>query len=144
MALTDFEVSTIGRIASTITDEATRLRIYNDYYNGEQALEQLGIAIPDELRRFTVIVNWPRMVADALEERIDLEGFRLPSDWKRDKTLWSIWQRNGLDELSQLAHLDAIIYGRSYICIGTNEDDPKNPIVTVESPLELYAEIYAR
>lgn len=144
MALSDFERHTISRLANTIVSEASRLKVFGDYYNGKQALEQLGIAIPEELRRFTVIVNWPRVVADALEERIDLEGFRLPSNWKRDPTLWSIWQRNGLDELSQLAHLDAIIYGRSYICIGANEDDAKNPLVTVESPMEMYAEVSPR
>jgi hypothetical protein len=72
------------------------------------------------------MVNWPRIAADSLEERIDLEGFRLPGTDDRDSDLWRVWQANGLDEESQLAHLDALIYGRSYICVGTNEDDERH------------------
>jgi hypothetical protein len=90
------------------------------------------------------MVNWPRIAADSLEERIDLEGFRLPGTDDRDSDLWRVWQANGLDEESQLAHLDALIYGRSYICVGTNEDDESTPLVTIESPLEMTAEISPR
>ncbi|WP_348239933.1 phage portal protein, partial [Salmonella enterica] len=108
---------------------------------GVQQLEQLGIAVPPDLLQFVVMVNWPRITADSLEERIDLEGFRLPGQDERDPELWRVWQANNLDEESQLAHLDALIYGRSYICIGANEDDPNTPVVTVESPLEMTHEI---
>jgi hypothetical protein len=107
------------------------------YYEGMQRVEQLGMAVPPALRKFLTIVNWPRVTVDALEERIDLEGFRLPSEDDRDEDLWRVWQANGLDEESQLAHLDALVFGRSYLCVGANEADPSTPIVTVESPLEM-------
>lgn len=109
------------------------------YYEGMQRVEQLGMAVPPALRKFLTIVNWPRVTVDALEERIDLEGFRLPSEDDRDEDLWRVWQANGLDEESQLAHLDALVFGRSYLCVGANESDPSTPIVTVESPLEMVA-----
>jgi hypothetical protein len=51
-----------------------------------------------------------------------------------------VWQANGLDEEAQLAHLDALVFGRSYATVGTNEEDSQTPLIAVESPLEMLAE----
>ena len=134
----------LSRLSTKLRRDQAQLQRLSNYYEGLQHLEQIGLAVPPELERFVVIVNWPRIVADSLEERIDLEGFRLPGEYERDPDLWRIWQANGLDEESQLAHLDAIVYGRSYVCVGTNEDDEDTPIVTIESPMEMTAEISPR
>ncbi len=142
--LTNGEVDTINRLITKLRRDQKKLQRFGDYYEGLQHLDQIGIAVPPELEAFVVMVNWPRIVADSLEERIDLEGFRLPGEHRRNEDLWSVWQANNLDEESQLAHLDAIVYGRSYICVGTNEDDPETPLVTVESPMEMTAEISPR
>lgn len=54
----------------------SRYDTLNRYYDGAQHLKQLGLAIPPELKRFTVIVNWPRVVADSRVDRLDMK--RLP------------------------------------------------------------------
>jgi len=136
LALSKQEEAIFNRLSTKIRRDAAPLQRLDDYYNGMQRLEQLGLAIPPELRRFIVIVNWCRIAADSLEERIDFEGYRYPGKDKRDPELWRIWQANGLDEESQKAHLDAIIFGRSYIVVGAG-DRPDTPLVTVESPQEM-------
>ncbi|MDT8915749.1 phage portal protein [Amycolatopsis sp. PS_44_ISF1] len=141
MPLSISELNILTRLATQLRRDAAKLLRYGDYYEGTHHLEQLGLAIPPDLRQFVVCVNWPRITADSLEERIDLEGFRLPGKHERDADLWRIWQANNLDEESQLGHLDAIIYGRSYICIGSRADDTETPLITVESPMEMTAEI---
>ncbi|MGY2060376.1 phage portal protein, partial [Nocardia gipuzkoensis] len=56
------------------------------------------------------------------------------------------WQNNDLDEESSLGHLDALTFGRSYITIAApGEDDPSDsPIIRLESPLTMHAEIEPR
>lgn len=135
------EQDLVSRLLIKLRRDQKKLTRYNNYYEGTRYLEQLGISVPPELEKFTVMVNWPRVVADSLEERIDLDGFRLSDSDEPIADLWRVWQANGLDEESQLAHLDAIVYGRSYICIGTNDDDERTPLVTVESPMEMTHEI---
>jgi hypothetical protein len=120
--------------------KALGLATLDSYYNGVQKLLHLGLAVPPELRAFITIVNWCRLVVNAIEERIDLEGFRLPGAADADDELWRVWQANDLDEESQLAHVDALVYGRSYVCVGSNEEDPATPLITVESPLEMTSE----
>jgi hypothetical protein len=96
-----------------------------------------------------VVANWCRTCADAIEERIDLEGFRLPDKDTADVELWSIWQGNDMDEESQMGHLDTLVLGRSYECVGSGDAgpdadvvdrEPGVPLITVESPFEMIHE----
>lgn len=110
----------------------------NDYYEGDHLLEQLGLAIPPELRKFTVFLAWPRTVVDAVEQRLDVQGFRMPGQ-SADRSLWDVWQYNNMDERQTFAHTDSLALSRSYICVGTNDEDPEYPIITVESPDQMIA-----
>ncbi|WP_052056355.1 phage portal protein [Rhodococcoides fascians] len=126
-------------IFTTLSDELSAAQptfdLLDGYYDGLQRLEQLGLAIPPELLKFTVVVNWPRVVADALNERLDPKGFRLPdADSKASDELWNLWLRARMGEQDMLSRLDYQIYGRTYKCVGTNEADPSTPLITVESP----------
>jgi hypothetical protein len=140
VALSDDELATLKRLRDGLHLWRPDLLLLNAYYEGMQRLESLGLAVPPELRRFVTIVNWPRTAADAIGERLDLLGFRLPDSADADDELERIWQANDLDEESQLAHLDALVFGRSYATVGTNEDDDATPLIAVESPLEMFAE----
>jgi hypothetical protein len=133
----DFD--TLTRLESSVkASEAADLR-HDAYYEGSQRLEHLGLAVPPELRRFETVVNWPRLTVDSLEERLDIESFFLPGDTGTALDVWEGWEFNNLDEESQLAHVDTFIFGRSYICVGSNEDDRDHPLTTVESPREMVA-----
>jgi hypothetical protein len=159
MALSDDEKAVLTRLEVVIMRGHQHNHKMDAYYDGEQRLEQLGLAIPPELRRFLTIVAWPGTYADAIEERIDLEGFRLPGASDADDDLWDIWQANNLDEESQLAHLDALVRRRSFIAVGAGDVDSPDapaaeegdsdrdtsmPLITVESADEVAVELSPR
>ncbi|MEU9149203.1 phage portal protein [Streptomyces sp. NPDC048417] len=114
----------------------------NAYYEGTQPLSYMHPELQRELDENVrqVVINWPRLVVDSIEERLDVEGFRYPGKAEADKELWRIWQANDLDEQSQMGHLDALAMRRAYVVVGTNDDDATTPIVTVESALDMFAE----
>jgi hypothetical protein len=99
----------------------------------------MGMAIPPELERLSVIVNWPALTVDSLEERLDVEGFHLGQATSTDDRLWDWWQANDLDAESSLGHLDALVLGRSFVVVtaGASPNDP--PIITVESARNMAA-----
>jgi hypothetical protein len=115
----------------------SQTRLYNEYYEGVHRLAQLGLAIPDELKQFTVMVAWPRVTVDAIEQRLDVTGFRMPGSDGADSSLWDTWQYNNMDERAGFAHTDSLAIGRSYVCVGTNDEDAEYPLITVESPAEM-------
>ncbi|HCS2945868.1 TPA: phage portal protein, partial [Shigella flexneri] len=113
------------------------------YYNGVHRLQQMGLAVPPSLRSFETAVNWPRLTVDALEARLDVKTFYTPDGDRADAVIEG-WAYNNLDSESSLAHIDALVYGRSFVVVGSNADDPKHPLITVESPREITAEIDPR
>lgn len=142
--LNDSERDIFHGLTTRAGSERAELMRLNSYYDCEQALTQLGLAIPPELSKFITIANWPRTTVDSIEERLDIEGFRVAGSAADDDEMWRIWQANNLDEESQLAHVDALVYGRSFATVGTNEADADTPIITVESPLEMTCELDTR
>lgn len=126
--------------------ELPELRRLNDEYEGcvkhcfmhPEVAAQLGDRIEP------LVLYWAMLVVGALEARLDVEGFRLPGSAADDLDLWRVWQENDCDEESQMAHLDALVMKRAYATVGTNEDDADTPIITFESPLEVYADIDPR
>lgn len=139
MALSVTEESLFKNLKETLGASRPLTTLLNQYYEGAHKLEQLGLAIPEELKRFTVCVNWPRVPVDAIENRLDVTGFRMPGAQTADSALWDVWQYNNMDERQSFAHLDALALGRSYVCVGTNDEDKEFPLITVESPLEMIA-----
>jgi len=150
VALTDDELATLKRLQKRL-DDALAGRIVNGrrqksfltldaYYEGEQRLEQLGYAIPDDLREFVTIVAWPGTYVDAIVDRQTVVGFRRAGQPEADTGLWEMWQANDLDAESAMARVDRMVFGRGYYCLGTNDDDADMPLITVESPMEMVHE----
>jgi hypothetical protein len=90
--------------------------------------------------------SWPGRCSSSTRSRSasTSKASAFPDADAGDEDLWRVWQENNLDEQSQLAHLDALVMKRAYVCVGTNEEDSDTPIVTCESPLEVYADIDPR
>lgn len=129
-------------LSQLLDTEQPALRKCDQYYRGRQPLGFLDPAIREasQGRLQALVVNWPRLVVDAVEERLNVEGFRSTLTGAIDASLWDIWQANGMDEQSQQAHLDAFIFGRSFVMVGLGRD-PRYPRITVESPLQTTVEI---
>lgn len=148
MALTDVELATLKRLRNRLdrdvkgglVDGERRMgfRKLRSYYEGCQRLEQLGIAVPDDLREFVTIADWPGTFVDTIVGRLRPQGFLL--DGVTDDTLWGYWQANTLDTEIRMGLTDMLAYGRGYLCAGTNEDDAANPLLTVESPFQMIHE----
>lgn len=135
----------LGQDDEAIVNELTKAMQYaapaderlDKYYEGTQRLEHIGLAVPPDLRRFETVVNWPRLALDSLNERLDVKSFILPEEDTASDSLGELWQANDLDSEAPKLHLDGFIYGRGFVCVGTNEEDAEFPLITIESPSEV-------
>lgn len=136
-------MTTPSEAASALTrrldDAAPGLARLDAYYRAKQPLSFLApevrAAAGDRLR--PLAINWCRLIVSAVEERLDVEGFRFGRDAPVDGEAWDIWQANGLDEASQRAHAEALIHGRAYVIVWAG-DDARTPRITVESARQVY------
>lgn len=131
-------------IVDKLQTQATHANRWSTYYEGKQPLSYMQPELLREIgpRVRQVVINWPRLVVDSLEERLDVEGFRLNDEV--DQRAWDWWQANQLDVGSQQAHTEALVSGCAYVIVGASDDDPDTPLITVESPQQVYAERDAR
>lgn len=146
MALPTTDLEWLQYLSSIHDQDLPKLRTLNKEYELESPRMYMHPEIFREIgdRLQQVVIAWPMLVVDSVEERLDVEGFRLPDADEADDDLWRVWQENNLDEESQLGHTDALVMKRAYLAAGTNEDDEATPLVTFESPLEVYADVDPR
>jgi hypothetical protein len=144
LALTPEEVSTIERLKRKLDDTAADDELMLRYYKGLQRIEQIGLSIPASLRKFTVVANWPRVVVDTIDHRQNVRSLILPGEETADPQLRAIWDASNLSAHLKMFNRDRMVYGRAFMSVGTNEDDPELPLVRVESPREMAAEVDVR
>lgn len=144
MALSSDELALYTELGRThglawVSDE-----LNDAYYEGEQRLEQLGLAVPPDLQRFVTIVNWPALTVDSVAERIKLKDFVKPGSEQADRGLLDLWQANNLDSEQHTLWNDKLVYGRGFLAVGANEENRELPLITVESPREMAVKIDPR
>jgi hypothetical protein len=138
LTLSDDELALVQMLRADMMRDRWALQLRDAYFNGEQLIRDLGISIPPQLRGLHTVIGWPRVGVESLEERLDLEAFRW-ADGADSSELSEIAEANDLFDESSLAHLDALVYGREYLAVGSGGcgTDECPPLITAESPLDM-------
>lgn len=103
--------------------------LYEDYYDGRH---RLAFATTKWREAFGNLFsafadNWCQIVVDAAVERLRVVGFQVGGAPSTEA--WDLWQRNGLDIESVIAHTEAGKSGRAYLLVDPNGGEP---LITVE------------
>lgn len=140
-------LDTARELTNDLMQARKDLKTNISYYESEERPQAIGLAVPPEMRSLLANVGWGRMYVGSIEERLDIEGFRMAGADTADDRLWKWWQVNGMDEKSSFAHNEVLIHGRAYIVL--SHPDPKDktvpqdvPRITVESPVNMWADIH--
>ena len=130
-------LDTATKLLVMLQNREAELKRLQDYYDGRHRLafssQKFREAFGGLFSAFAD--NWMPLVVDAVEERLNVEGFRYGDEPEADKTAWAIWQKCGLDAKSQLGHSTSLILGDSYAVVWGDEDG--EPTVDVFSPNEV-------
>lgn len=117
----------LTQLIQRLNEPAARYAELNRYYEGKQPLAFLSPEAKTALgNRFGVMAsNIPRLAVTALGERLRIVGF------SGDATLWADWLRCDLDQLSGVAHREALLLGDSFVIVWA--DARGRPTASVES-----------
>ena len=130
-------LDTATKLLVLLQNRENDLQKLQDYYDGKHRLafssQKFRNAFGGLFSAFAD--NWMPLVVDAVEERLNVEGFRYGDEPEADKAAWGIWQKCGLDAKSQLGHSTSLILGDSYAIVWG--DDDYQPTVDVFSPHEV-------
>lgn len=130
-SLSDDDAELVAQMTTALGRYDRVNTLKRDYYDGVHKPQHLGIAVPASFQDLEIRCGWAGTTVDVLEERLQWFGWSSDEDPHR---LREVYQDNALDIDSARAHLDALIYGTSFVVVGTGEDDEPSPLVTVHSP----------
>ena len=118
------------KLLQKLDEPLARYSLLDQYYIGTQPLAYLSPESKTALgNRFgRMASNIPRLSVTALAERLTVTGFS-------DPALWTDWLRCDMDQLSGVAHREALLLGDSYVIVWA--DAAGRPSVTVESAKQI-------
>lgn len=107
------------------------------YYEGDVPLKYMAPALQAEYgdRIDQLVINAARMVTDAFENRLDVDGIRLDPTGDADDTEQRWWADLDMPAISQQVHLESLSMRTGFAVAGA--DDGGNPVVTGESPMQV-------
>lgn len=144
MALTLDELQLLQAHANDLASKRSNDIKHERYYDGEQRVEQLGMAIPPEMRQFLVIANWSATVVDTIKDRQQVRSMALLGDETADPVLQRVWDASNMDSHVDMFNIDRMVYGRAFLSVGADEEDSESALIRVESPRELSAFVDVR
>lgn len=128
-------INQVARLSAELDRRAPLFRTLDRYYDGDHPLPPL-VQEAKVTKAYRTLMelssgNWPKLVVDSVEERLEVQGVRF-EDEKADDDAWTIWQDNGLDAEASMLHQSALTDGRAYAVVwGDGTPDPK-PVITLE------------
>ena len=135
--LTADERDMVNKLSGQLGNLGRDDKVNDAYYEGAQRLKHIGLAVPEEFRIFELVANWPRMYVDEVARRQKPKGIYRPGQSKADPQLHEAFTANNLDAEIPILAKENMIFGRMFAAVGTNEDDPDHPLITVESPRQM-------
>lgn len=130
-------VAKVDKLYAELSRRRPLVQTADNYYRGKQPLKFAS----EKWREYNAARykdfadNWCAPVANAPNERLRVDGFRLDEDpdvSDAEKALWHDWQASMLDVQSSQGFLSSIIGSRSAVLVWGDSDD--NPTATWERP----------
>ncbi|MGN7779022.1 phage portal protein [Mycolicibacterium sp. 22603] len=120
------QTQTLTTLLQKLDEPVATYTLLDRYYTGNQPLAFLSPEAKAALgTRFgRMASNIPRLSVTALAERLRITGFTAAD-------VWSDWIRNDLDQLSGVAHREALLFGDSFVIVWA--DALGRPSATIES-----------
>jgi hypothetical protein len=139
MPLTSSENANIDGLYRQLKNHDPKNLEKQHLYEGKNKVKPLGIAIDPQLAKVQTALGWAGTVVNVFEERLDFQGYLDKSD---SLGIQEIVRSNDLDLEATLAHRDALIYGVSFVAVGSGDtqNGEPTPLITVESPKKFTAE----
>ncbi len=137
----------VERLGPKLATQAGKVALYTSYYDGDHPLPEIA----DEAKRiryqakFAALMkesrtNWMKLVVEAVQERLRVNGVRFGDDPAGNDAAETIWQRNHLDKYSAIAHREALKTGQTYVSVWPARDNSDLARIQPESPAQVIVE----
>lgn len=108
--LTHQEQNTLDRLVMQWRAKRSRNNLRAAYYDGKNAVRDLGISMPPAMNRVATVLGWSAKAVDTLNRRCALEGFRFAGGDLDSLGVGEIWEQNQLALEAPQAQVSSLIH----------------------------------
>lgn len=131
------------RLDSKRRKQAREARKWWQYVDLEQPLHYVARILLEQDYRFPpLLIAWPELVLDSVDDRLQHEGFKLAGKDSPDDQLAKMWKASGLDDGANEGYYAAAVSGEAFVMVGPG--DGAYPLMTIEYADKVAVEIDPR
>lgn len=117
--LEDDEQALVSQLSRELDIYRPVNKIKWDYYDAEAAVRNIGLAVPQSMVNVDVVLGWPEIVVDSLDERLDWLGWSSASG--DVSGLMEAFRDNQLAHEFDKAKLDALVTGVGFLEVSAGD-----------------------
>lgn len=126
-------------LGGVIARRARQERTLDRYYEGDAPLPE-AIVRARVTKAYRMLMGmseapWGSLIVNSVQNRLEVTGIN-SGDKTIDDALWGVWQDNGMDAESKLAHNAALVAGRSFALVWP-DDDTQQPEITLDNSSQM-------
>lgn len=125
------EQSELGFLLEQLRAKVPRNRLRAAYYDGKNAVRDLGISVPPNFRRVATVLGWSAKAVDVLNRRCVLDGFTVPGLDTAEFGIDELWRDNYLDLESQQVGVSSLIHATAFLIATQGDTSAGEPPVVI-------------
>ena len=129
--LTPAEQGEFGYLANQLSSKAPRNLLRAAYYDGKNAVQDLGISTPPNFRRIATVLGWSAKAVDILNRRCKLEAFDVPGMNVADLGWDDLWRKNRLASEAAQAGVSSLIHATAFLVTTVGDVKSGEPPVLI-------------
>lgn len=131
------EQNTLDALFAQLKQKAARNAIRSQYYDGKNAIKDVGISTPPSFKRIAIVLGWSAKAVDILNRRCNLDGFVVPGADADEFGMSDLWTDNYLDTEAPQAGVSSLIHSTAFLVAtqgDTTAGEPK-ALITAKDAL---------
>lgn len=121
------EQDTLDRLVAQWRAKLKRNTLRASYYDGKNAVRDLGISVPPAMNRVATVLGWSAKAVDVLNRRCSLEGFRYANGNAADLGVEHVWEQNQLALEAPQAQVSSLIHAVSWQIVTRGDEQSGEP-----------------
>lgn len=117
----------VDRMLASLSKRQVHNGRRGSYYEGKFIPPYVTAGLPEYARNLKLVVGWPKIVVDVLEERLDVTGWTSPD-------LEGVFRENAVPVEASKVHTESFVYGMSFMSVTAGGDGEPEVLIRGHSP----------
>lgn len=125
------EQNVLDQLLTQLAEKTPRNLLRAAYYDGKNAIRDLGISTPPNFRRIAFVLGWSAKAVDILNRRCNLDGFVVPGASADEFGMTELWTDNYLDTEAPQAGVSSLIHSTSFLVATQGDEEAGEPAALI-------------